>query len=55
MEMNFFKKIESIKAILKTEGYLDIANDILEGQLSGGTGGEVLIICWVFFKKECKG
>lgn len=41
--MSFLNKIESIKETLKESGYSGLAADILDEQLSGGTGGEVLI------------
>lgn len=42
--MDFFNKIELIKDILNRNGYKDVAAIILDAQLSGGTGGEVLIM-----------
>jgi len=41
--MNYLEKIEIIKSKLKEINYESIADRILELQLSGGTGGEVLI------------
>jgi hypothetical protein len=41
---SFFDQIELIKSLLRQHGYEVIANDILEQQLAGGTGGEVLIM-----------
>ena len=44
--MDFIEKVELIKTILKNNGYQDIANDIAEGQMSGGTLGEIfMIVC----------
>ena len=44
--MRFLDKIENIKAELINTGNTNIAEDILELQLSGGTGGEVLgLVC----------
>lgn len=42
--MEFFEEIESIKKLLRQDGYGYLADDILDRQLSGGTGGEVLIL-----------
>jgi len=41
--MNFFAVIENIKLILKKNHHESIAQELLELQLAGGTGGEVLI------------
>lgn len=41
--MNFFEAIEEIKKKLIGNNYPGLADEILELQISGGTGGEVLI------------
>jgi hypothetical protein len=41
--MNFLEKIEEIKKVFINNGFIDLSNDILGRQISGGTGGEVLI------------
>lgn len=41
--MNFLESIESIKKILDNAGKSHFSAQILDLQLSGGTGGEVLI------------
>lgn len=42
--MDFYKEIEAIKELLNKHGYHDVVAIILDAQLSGGTGAEVLII-----------
>jgi hypothetical protein len=41
--MSFLRKIEGIKDKLSLAGYPNFVTEILDLQLSGGTGGEVLI------------
>jgi hypothetical protein len=41
--MNYLEKIEAVKLKFINLGYPELADKILELQLSGGTGGEVLI------------
>jgi hypothetical protein len=41
--MNFLENIQKIKDTLTHANYMVLTNEILELQLSGGTGGEVLI------------
>lgn len=42
--MNYIQKIEEIKTNLRDANYNLLADDILEQQLSAGTGGEVLMM-----------
>ncbi len=51
--MNFLKEIESIRQSLTDSGFVDVAQKILDLQLSGGTGGEVLIsVCFELKRLE---
>ena len=43
MTRTFFDQIEYIKTLLQEAGCAEVSNDILEQQLAGGTGGEVLM------------
>jgi hypothetical protein len=44
MNAGFFDRMELIKSLLRQGGYGYVADDLLEQQLSGGTGGEVLML-----------
>lgn len=46
--MNYLETIQQIRTTLSVNGYENISNDVLEQQLSGGTGGEVLIMVCSF-------
>ncbi|MEM8939929.1 MAG: hypothetical protein AAGC64_11330 [Bacteroidota bacterium] len=51
--MDFLEKIEAIKKKFREIGREDLADQLLDRQLSGGTGGEVLaLVCARLLKFE---